>query len=125
MEIIIEKDTVAILARPALEGQGDQIAEPARWHRVLAWKEPIIGIEADIGVTVHRRRDQKCTKASGIRRRYRLCEENPGVRAVSRLRSFDGDRDALCTRGVAERSDILYPGLLVEIGSDEPASFVR
>jgi hypothetical protein len=55
----------------------------------------------------------------------RLREENPGVRTIARPRSFDGDRNAFRPRGVAERSDILYPGLLVEIGGNEPARFVQ
>src|SRR5271166_7050865 len=125
LEIVIEKDTIAILAWPVLQRQCDQIAKPARGHCVLARKEPIIRIEADVRAAIHRRRDQKRTKASGIRRWNRFDEENPGVRAIARARSFYGDRDALCPGGITERGNILHPGLLVEISSKEPTRLVR
>lgn len=61
-EIVIEEDAVAILSGSALKWQGDQIAESARWHRVLARKEPIIRIEPKIGAAIHRCRDQERTE---------------------------------------------------------------
>src|SRR5262247_903474 len=61
------------------------------------------------------RRNQERTEASGGRRWHRFGEENPGMRTVARARSFDGDRDAFCPRRVTECSNILHPGLLVEI----------
>ena len=44
---------------------------------------------------------------------------------VARARSFDRDRDAFRPRRVAERDNVLLPGLLVEIRREEPACLVR
>src|SRR5271165_4647838 len=44
---------------------------------------------------------------------------------VTRARSLDCNVDALCLRGIAERDDVLLPGFLVEIRSEEPACLVR
>ena len=122
--MLIDEDAVAVLARPVLKWQCDQITEAASWHRVLARKEPIIRIKANIGATIHRRGEEKRTKASGICRRNRLGEENPGVSTIARARSFYGDTNAFCPRRITERGDILHPGLLVEIGGEEPACLV-
>ena len=62
-------------------------------------------------------------RASARRDRFR--EEYPRMGAIARARPFDRDWDAFCPRRVAERSNILHPGLLVEVGREEPAGLVR
>src|ERR1700728_4682960 len=43
---------------------------------------------------------------------------------IARPRSFDCDRDALCSCTIAERCNVLLPGLLVKVGSEKPACLV-
>ena len=47
-EIVVDKYAVAVFSRFGLKRQGDQIAEAAGWHGILARKETVIGIETDI-----------------------------------------------------------------------------
>ena len=122
--MLIDEGAVAVFARPVLKRQRDQIAEAAGRHRVLAREESVVRIKANIGTTIHRCGEEKRTEASGICRRNRLGEENPGVSPIAGARSFYGDTNAFCSRRITERGDILHPGPLVEIGGEEPTRLV-
>jgi hypothetical protein len=50
---IIQKNAVVSFARLMLQGQCDQVAKSAERHEVLARKEPIICLEAQIRTTIH------------------------------------------------------------------------
>src|SRR5579863_261675 len=125
MKMLIDEDAVAVFARPALKRQRDQIAEATGRHRILAREESIVRTKANVGTTIHRRSDEKRAEASGICRRNRFGEKNPGVSPITGARSFNGDTDAFCPRRITESSDILHPGSPVEIGSKEPTRLVR
>jgi hypothetical protein len=124
MEIIIEKHAVAVLTRFVLKRQRNQVSESACRHRILARKEPVIRIEADIRTAIHRRRDKQRAEAPRFRSRDWLGKENPSVSAIARARSFNGDGDVFCPGGVTKRSDIRHPALLVEIGGEEPTCLI-
>jgi len=52
-ETLIKKDAVAAIARPFLQGQGDEMSESSLRQRVLIGKQPVVGIEADVGTFLH------------------------------------------------------------------------
>ena len=41
-QIVVKEDAVAVLARAALQWQGNQIAEAAGGHGILIGKEPVV-----------------------------------------------------------------------------------
>ena len=68
-------DTAAILVRSVLKRQRNQIAEPARRHRVLARKETgLYELRPMSGQVIHRRRVEKRPKVPRISRRHRFRE---------------------------------------------------
>ena len=52
-ETLVKKDAVAALARPFLQGQGDEIAESSLRQRVLIGKQPIVRLQPDVGPFLH------------------------------------------------------------------------
>ena len=43
LQRLIDEDAAVHLARPLLQGQGDQVAEAALGHGVLVRKQPVVG----------------------------------------------------------------------------------
>lgn len=81
-EAVVQEHAVAQLARPFLQRQGDEVAEPAARHRVLTWKEPVVRIQADIGAGFHGFRQQVRPEPSCHCSRQSRLEEEPDVAAL-------------------------------------------
>ena len=119
------KTLLPMLARPALQGQGDQIAEAAERHGVLARKEAIIGGEADFGAPLHRLRDHRRAELPGGPCGDRLGEEDPDMAAVAGSGPFEGGGQRLSPGRCPATPGVVRPALLVEIGGKKPAGLVR
>ena len=125
LESLVEKDAVAALPWTALQGQRDEIAEAARGYRVLAREEPVVRLEPDIRVALHRLGDQMGAETARESGGHRLGEEYPDMRAIARTRSLESRRHALRPAGFKESARVPSPVLLVEIGGEKPAGIVR
>ena len=124
LETIVEEETVAAFSRAALERQRDEIAKAAGRHGVLAREEPVVGLEPDIRVALHRLGDQMGAEAARDGGGHRLGEEDPDMPAIARTRSFEGRRHPLRPAGFKESVRIPPPGLLVEVGGEKPTGIV-
>jgi len=124
-EGLIHKYTVARLARPALQGKGDEAAEPPFGKSVLVREESIVGVEAHFGPGLHGFREQK--RAHPARRPgvHGRGEEYPDVAAVPGTRTLQGGRDAEDRASLQERRRVLPPAALVEVDGKEPAGLAR
>ena len=107
-----------------LQGQGDQISEPALGHRVLVGKQAIVRSEselarADAGVADDRRAEPTC-----IARGHRRCEEHPGMRSFARARDFQRRGHLQFLAGTHEGLRILTPIRPVEVHGEEMTGFI-
>ena len=84
LELGIQEHAVAVTARHRLEREGDQIAEAALGHRVLARKEAVVGIESQVMPMLHGAGQDGRTEFPGETGRQRRGKENPDVPAASR-----------------------------------------
>ena len=94
-EALVEEHAVMSLARAALQGQRDEVAESVLGERVLARKESVVGFKTDVRVTLHRFGEQVRTEAAGEGRGHRLGEEDPDMPAVAGAGAFQCRRHAL------------------------------
>jgi hypothetical protein len=62
VEAAVDENTVARFARRERQRESDQIAEPSFGHRILVWKEAIVGIEADLMSSFDRSREEHACK---------------------------------------------------------------
>ena len=90
-EIVVDEQAVALLAGAPLQRQGDQVAEAAGRHGVLAGEEPVVGGEADLRPALHRLGDQHGAKLPRLargdaarRRRSRRARPRPSGTARAR-----------------------------------------
>jgi hypothetical protein len=74
---LVEKDAMTAFARTLLQRQRDEIAESALRQRVLIGKQPVVGVQADIGALLHGLGQEVRAEAPRERRRNRLLEEDP------------------------------------------------
>ena len=124
-EVVGEEQTVAGPARAALQGQRDQVAEPAGRQRVLAREEPVVRSEADVGVALHGFRQEMGAETARDRCRHRVVEDDPDMCAVARAGAFQGRRNPLRPAGCEKSRRVPPPGLPVEVGGEEPVGVVR
>src|SRR5207302_9857656 len=80
-KIVIEKDRVALLPRSVLERQGDQVSEATARNRVLAGKQPVVGVHAKLVSAGHRLGDEVATHPASCRCRDGSRKERPDVRS--------------------------------------------
>lgn len=72
----------------------------------------------------HRFRDEVAAHPAGRRCRHRSREEEPDVRPVARPRALNRHRNTERFAGLDERGNVVDPGLLIEVRSEEPAVVV-
>jgi hypothetical protein len=125
IEIGVEKDAVPQIPRRLLQRQRDHAAEAALRHRVLAREEPVVGVEAELRPPFHRLGKHVRTEAAGERRRYRLLEEEPQMRAQAGARALESRRNLQTPAAFEAGCRVLPPAALVEIDGQEPAGLVR
>ena len=82
-QIIIDEHAIPMLPRVTLQWQRDQVAKATARHRVLARKQAIVGLEANLRPPVHRPRQQERPETARVRGRDGLGEEQPDVAAVT------------------------------------------
>jgi len=120
-----DENAVSLLACPALRWQRDQIAESADRHGVLAWKEAVIGGEADLRPPFHCLRHDRGAELTSRARLDRLRKENPDMGTVTGTGPFEGDGHPFRLAGFHHRHGVSRPAFLVEIGSQKPAGLIR
>src|SRR5215831_15403254 len=125
LELVVDEHAVAALARPSLQGERDEIAEAAAWHRVLARKQPVVGLEADLRPAVHGPRQQHRCEAACLVGRDGVGEEQPDVAAVAGARPLECGRNSeLATLG-QECESVARPALVVEVDGEKAAGVVE
>ena len=107
-----------------LQRQRDEIAKPTFRHRVLAWKETVVRIEAKLVTPLHCPGEDGCAKFSREAGGQRRIKENPNVTTASRARPFKGGGNVPFGAGLKKCPHVILPGRFVEIGSQKPARFI-
>jgi hypothetical protein len=79
IEIIVNKDAIALLPGAPLEWQSNKVAEAANRHGVLAWKQPIVASEANLWPAFHRFRQDEGPELARLSCGYWLGKENPNM----------------------------------------------
>lgn len=108
-----------------MQRQGDQVAEAAPGHCILAWKQPVIGREADLGAVVHRACQQQRAQPPRFRRGDGFRKEYPDMSAISGSRPLQRRRHIEVTAGFEKRFGVADPILLVEIDREEVTGVVK
>ncbi len=117
----VEKDGRARLAALSLQRQSDQVPESLLWDEILGREQPVIAAQVYLGPYCHRLPQQSCTEPSGRGSRYRLFEEDPHVRPVTRAGTLQHRRHPHLSTHPKKGKSIQGPAALVEITSQEPA----
>jgi hypothetical protein len=125
VEVSVDENTVSQLARCELQGESNQIAEPSLGHRVLVWKEAVVGIKSNLMPPLHCSGQEQASQFTSGDRRQRAVEENPNVAALSGTRAFQCGRHIQFLTNLQESQSVILPGLLVEICREKPAGLVR
>ena len=125
IEVGIDEHAVAGLSWPALQRQGDQVAESAVRQRVLAGKEPVIGTESEVGPLIHRLGEQQRAQPPRETRRHLGVEEQPDMTAVPRPRPFERRGHAPPGAGRQIGGGVVPPGIAVEVDGEEMTGLVE
>src|SRR4051794_35556862 len=108
-----------------LQWKGDQIPEPTNRHGVLTGKEPIVGVEPNVGASFHGFRDQKGAQTAGLCRRDWFGKEDPNVPAVARTRSLKDRGNSFLSARRHERASVSLPILLIKVSHQKPTRCIR
>src|SRR5262245_3917526 len=106
LELVIDENAVAVLARLPLQGQSDEIAEAAARHPVLAREQTVVGLEADFWPAVHSPRQQHRRETTCLEGWHRLGEKKPHMTAVAGPRALERRRHAELAARRQERERI-------------------
>src|SRR5205807_383226 len=88
----IDKYTAASLAWPLLQRQRNEIPQSAFWHRVLAGKQPVVGVQLELPGARARVADDGRAQAPRVAGRNPAGEKYPGVSATPRARNLERRR---------------------------------
>ncbi len=124
-ELVVDEQAVAPLAGAPLQRQGDQVAEAAGRHGVLAREQPVVGGEPDLGPALHGRGEQRGAELARLARGDGPGEEDPDVPALARAGALEGGRDVPETTCFKVGERVARPVLAVEVGREEAAGLVR
>jgi hypothetical protein len=125
LEIVVDEHAVAAFARPSLQRECDEIAEAAARHRVLARKQPVVGIEADLRPAVHGPRQQHRREAACVEGRDGVGKEQPDVAAVAGARPLECCRNSELATCGQECERVARPALIVEVNGEKAAGVVE
>src|SRR5216683_2958671 len=103
-----------------LQRKSNQVAEATGGHVILAWKEPIIRFEPNVGAALHRLRDQMGAQLARVGCGHGFGEKYPHVGAIAGARALKGCRNTLFSTCSDERQSIALPSVFVEIRRKEP-----
>ena len=115
LEVVIQKDAVALVPGRLLEGQGDQVSEATPRQGVLVREEAVVGFEGQFMPSTHGTGQQCGTELPRQASRDGIHKEKPGMRPVSGTGAFQGHGDIESDANFPERGTILLPALLVKI----------
>jgi hypothetical protein len=107
-----------------LEWQCDQIAERAFREEVLRREKPVIARQVELGTRGHRLTEQVKTNPPRFRCKNGLAEEYPHVRAISRPRALERNRNANGARDIVKSKRVEDPARTVEVTCKERAVVV-
>ena len=117
VQLVVEEDGVTLLPRLVLERQCDKGPEPAR-HRVLARKEPVVGLHAELVKGRHRLGDHMAAHLARESCGDGFGEEEPHVGAIPGSRALDQRGQAEPPCGLRECTNVVLPRALVEIDGE-------
>ena len=124
-EIVVNEDAVPLVARPPLQGQGDQVPEASLWQCVLVREEPVVGVQPDFRPDFHRLREEVRPEPACERRRDGLLEEQPHVSATPGARALEGGDEPQTSTASDEGQRVGLPTGLVEVGCQEATGLVH
>jgi hypothetical protein len=110
---------------PSLQRERDEIAEAAARHRVLARKQPVVGLEADLRPAVHGPRQQHRRETACGEGRDGVGKEQPDVAAVSGARPLECCRNSELAACGQECERVARPALVVEVNGEKAAGVVE
>lgn len=122
--MLVEKNTVAVVARLLLQRERNQIAESSPRQRVLIRKKPVVGVQADLRVLFHGFGQQVRSELSGERGWNRLFEEQPHVPATTGAGPLERSRNIHPAAGLEEGRSIFAPILLVKVDREEETRLI-
>src|SRR5437667_11201949 len=125
VKFCVDKKAVSHLPRKFLQRKGNQVPESSLGHGVLVWKEPVVGIEADLVAAFHRPGQKGASKFPGGRRWNGALKEDPYVPATAGPGPLQGRGNTRLAGRREKRSSIKLPGLLVKIDCQKPARLIR
>ena len=123
-QLVVEKDAVAPRARLFLQGQGDEVPQPALGQGVLVREEPVIRAEAEVGPSFHGLGEEEGTEIAREPGGDRVGKEQPDMGAVARARPFQGGGDFETPAGLQEGHGVHGPVFAVEIERQEMTALV-
>ena len=124
LEAVVHEDAPALVARRALQRQGDEVAKAASGKRVLAGKETVVGVEPQFVTLSCRLSQQGGTQTPRLGCRDRLSEEDPQVGAAARARDLHIGRRPSLFAGRQHDGNVATPFGLVEVQHEEAAGLV-
>ena len=92
LEVFVQKNGVPLLPRLLLQGQRNQVPEPALGQRILVGKKPVIGAETNLGTILHRLGENVGSQFARHARRHGFFKEKPEVAAIAGPRPFQSGR---------------------------------
>src|SRR5439155_18054249 len=107
--LLVEEHSVPFATCAVLERKGDQIPEPAAWHRVLIWKEPVIRVHAELMTPGHRLRDEVATQLARDGCGDGGVEEEPCAGALPGARSLNSRMQPKPATGLTKRGHVFHP----------------
>jgi len=107
-----------------LQRESDQVAEAALGHRVLARKQAVVRVEADLMTTFKCVREDRAAQIPRRVCRNRTLEEDPEMRSATGPRPLQRCRHAELSARTHHLGYIDLPRRLVEIDGEEPTGFV-
>ena len=125
IQVGIDEHAVAGFSWPALQRQGNQIAESTVRQRVLAGKEAIIGTEPEVGPVVHRLGEKQRAQPARETGRHGGVEEQPDVTAVPRPRTFERRGHSPSGAGRQIGRCVVPPALAVEVDGQEMTGLIE
>jgi hypothetical protein len=123
-QVIVDEQAVALLARSALQGKGDQAAESALGKSVLAWEEAIVAREPQLRTPFYGQGQQKRAQRTCGERQKRFGKEDPLVASLPGSGALEDCRDSPLPAHRQEGQGIVFPARVVEVDHQQPAGLV-
>ena len=124
IEFIIEKLRVATRSHLLLEGQRDQVSEPALGQRILVGKQTVVRMKPDLRTPLHRFRKNMRTEFARQTGGNGLVKEKPNMTAVAGARAFQNGGHFDPPTGFEKGRRIRLPVLVVKVRRQKETGLV-